>query len=54
MVRARARARVCTFTCNAQSCFQIFVWDDSDPCIMFPTLYFDVLVDMFFMVRNTL
>ncbi len=30
---------------------QIFLWDYSDPCIMFPTLYFDVLVDIFFMVQ---
>ena len=29
---------------------QIFIWDYSDPCNMFPTLYFDVLVDLFFMV----
>ena len=29
---------------------QIFLWDYSDPCITFPTLYFDVLVDIFFMV----
>jgi hypothetical protein len=29
---------------------QIFMWDYSDPCTMFPTLYFDVLVDTFFMV----
>ena len=27
------------------------VWDDSDPCVMFPTLYFDLIVDLFFLVR---
>ena len=26
------------------------VWDDSDPCVMFPTLYFDLVVDCFFLV----
>jgi hypothetical protein len=30
---------------------QIFVWDYSDSCNMFPTLYFDIFVDVFFMVR---
>jgi hypothetical protein len=30
---------------------QIFMWDYSDPCNTFPTLYFDVLVDLFFIVR---
>ena len=30
---------------------QIFLWDYSDQCNMFPTLYFDVLVDLFFVVR---
>jgi hypothetical protein len=29
---------------------QICVWDDSDPCIMFPTLNFDLIVDCFFLV----
>ena len=29
---------------------QIFVWSYEDPCVMFPTLYFDILVDLFFMV----
>ncbi len=29
---------------------QIFLWDYSDPCVVFPTLYFDVVVDIFFMV----
>jgi hypothetical protein len=29
---------------------QIFLWDYSDSCNMFPTLYFDILVDLFFMV----
>jgi hypothetical protein len=32
---------------------QIFLWDYSDPCNKFPTLYFDVLVDLFFMVRRS-
>ena len=30
---------------------QIFLWDYSDQCNMFPTLYFDLVVDLFFMVR---
>jgi hypothetical protein len=30
---------------------QIFLWDYSDQCNMFPTLFFDVFVDMFFVVR---
>ena len=29
---------------------QIFLWDYSNPCVIFPTLYFDVLVDVFFLV----
>ena len=29
---------------------QILVWDYSDPCRMFPTLYFDLGVDTFFLV----
>jgi hypothetical protein len=29
---------------------QIFMWDYSDPCNKFPTLFFDVLVDLFFLV----
>ena len=29
---------------------QIFMWDYSDVCNKFPTLYFDVMVDFFFMV----
>ncbi len=29
---------------------QIFLWDYSDMCRMFPTLYFDIIVDIFFMV----
>jgi hypothetical protein len=29
---------------------QIFLWDYSDMCNMFPTLYFDVAVDIFFLV----
>ena len=31
---------------------QILVWDYGDPCHMFPTLYFDVSVDTFFMVNR--
>jgi hypothetical protein len=33
---------------------QIFLWDSSDPCNKFPTLYFDVFVDSFFLVRTVL
>ena len=29
---------------------QIFLWDFSDPCNMFPTLAFDVAIDSFFLV----
>ena len=29
---------------------QIFMWDYSDPCNFFPTLYFDIYVDCFFLV----
>ena len=29
---------------------QILIWNYDDPCVMFPTLYFDILVDFFFMV----
>ena len=29
---------------------QICMWNYDDPCNMFPTLYFDVFVDLFFMV----
>jgi hypothetical protein len=29
---------------------QICLWDYGDPCTRFPTLYFDVVVDTFFMV----
>jgi hypothetical protein len=29
---------------------QIFMWDYGDPCNKFPTLYFDVIVDSFFLV----
>ena len=28
---------------------QILVWDYSDPCQTFPTLYFDIGVDTFFL-----
>ncbi len=30
---------------------QIFLWDYGDQCNIFPSLYFDVIVDLFFMVR---
>ena len=30
---------------------QLCLWNYDDPCIMFPTLYFDVIVDSFFLVR---
>ena len=30
---------------------QICMWNYDDPCNMFPTLFFDVFVDIFFMVR---
>jgi hypothetical protein len=33
--------------------FQICVWDYSDPCNLFPTLQFDMFVDVFFMVYAT-
>jgi hypothetical protein len=33
---------------------QIFLWDYSDSCNTFPTLYFDVLVDSFFLVNSVL
>jgi hypothetical protein len=29
---------------------QILVWDYSDPCNKFPTLFFDVVADSFFLV----
>ncbi len=29
---------------------QICLWNYDDPCNKFPTLYFDVIVDTFFMV----
>ena len=31
---------------------QICIWNYDDPCIKFPTLYFDVVVDCFFLVRS--
>ena len=31
---------------------QIFLWDYSELCIMFPTLYFDLAVDTFFLVMS--
>ena len=33
---------------------QILIWKYDDPCVMFPTLYFDLLVDLFFMVSPRL
>ncbi len=30
--------------------YQICLWNYDDPCNMFPSLYFDVIVDVFFMV----
>ncbi len=32
---------------------QIFMWDYTDQCNTFPTLFFDVLVDLFFLVSIT-
>jgi hypothetical protein len=32
--------------------FQIFMWDYSDACNLFPTLLLDVGIDTFFMVRQ--
>ena len=32
--------------------FQICMWDYSDPCNTFPTLFFDLFVDTFFIVRQ--
>ena len=29
---------------------QLCLWDYTDPCNTFPTLYWDVLVDVFFLV----
>jgi hypothetical protein len=31
---------------------QICMWNYDDPCDMFPTLFFDVFVDAFFMVSG--
>ena len=31
---------------------QILLWDYSDPCNKFPTLFFDLGVDSFFLVRR--
>ena len=31
---------------------QICMWNYDDPCNMFPTLFFDVFVDAFFMVGS--
>ena len=30
---------------------QLFLWSYDDPCVLFPTLYLDLLVDSFFLVR---
>ena len=32
---------------------QICLWSFDDPCNKFPTLFFDVVVDTFFMVRGS-
>jgi hypothetical protein len=32
---------------------QVGLWDYDSPCNIFPTLYFDVFVDIFFLVRQT-
>ncbi len=32
--------------------FQICMWDYNDPCNVFPTLQFDMFVDVFFMVGS--
>jgi hypothetical protein len=34
--------------------FQIFMWDYSDACHLFPTLLLDVGIDTFFMVRQSM
>ena len=31
---------------------QLCMWTYDDPCNRFPTLYFDILVDTFFVVRS--
>jgi hypothetical protein len=31
---------------------QLFLWSYDDPCNTFPTLYFDIYVDLFFLVRR--
>ena len=31
---------------------QICMWNYDDPCNIFPTLYFDVIVDCFFLVQH--
>jgi hypothetical protein len=31
---------------------QIFLWDYSDPCNTFPTLFLDIIIDSFFLVIN--
>jgi hypothetical protein len=31
---------------------QVFLWDDSDPCTLFPTLRIDLFVDTFFLVTS--
>ncbi len=32
--------------------FQICMWDYTDPCNVFPTLQFDMFVDLFFVVGS--
>jgi hypothetical protein len=29
---------------------QLFLWSYENPCIIFPTLYLDLIVDLFFLV----
>jgi hypothetical protein len=31
---------------------QLFLWNYEDPCNTFPNLYFDLYVDLFFMVSK--
>ena len=32
---------------------QMLLWEYSNPCKMFPTLYFDMMVDSFFLVKSS-
>jgi hypothetical protein len=31
---------------------QIFLWENNDPCTLFPTLRIDIFVDTFFLVTD--